>query len=217
MLQGLTEVMEPRKAIERLKAADVGLIAREVSRAGFRCKRCGKCCSGRFGDNTVTVFPSEMRAIMGATGLDWLDIAVPHESRDFDEEGYCHTFEWALRKKGNGDCIFLEDGRCMIYECRPFICRTYPFRLDIARMEVESYECDGLGSGGMDEASARSMAEALIQRAIVEASEAVSLLEKYEPFRPGKPIQGHRPIYIVHDSEGSRKVQKNDDGAFSFI
>ncbi|WP_254591314.1 YkgJ family cysteine cluster protein [Methanocella conradii] len=209
----MDEVMEIRKAIEELKAADVSQIADKVAATGFKCKRCGKCCSGRFGDNTVTVFPSEIRDIMGATGLDWLDIAVPHESRDFDEEGRCHTFEWALRKKGDGDCIFLEDGRCMIYECRPFICRTYPFRLDIARMEVESYECDGLGSGGMDEASASSMAKALMERAIAEATEAVSLLEKYEPFRPGRPIQGRQPIYIVHDSEGSRKVRIGDDGA----
>jgi Fe-S-cluster containining protein len=213
----LIEAGDLKKAIERLKEAEVGRIVGRVAASGFKCKRCGKCCSGRFGDNTVTVFPSEIRAIMGATGLGWLDVAVPHESSDFDEEGRCHTFEWALRKKGNGDCIFLEDGLCLIYKCRPLICRTYPFRLDARRMELESYECDGLGSGDMDEARARDMAEALLQRAIAEANEAVSLLEKYEPFRPGKPIQGHQPIYIVHDSEGSRKVQKNGDGALSFI
>jgi len=193
----------------------VNALEKKIAATGFRCRRCGKCCRSAFGDNTVTVFPFEVRGIMEATGLGWLDVARPHESDDADGQGFYHTFEWALRKKDNGDCFFLKEGKCAIYGSRPLICRTYPMRLEAGSLEL--YECDGIGPGAMDEPGAEQMAEALLERQLVEAREAASLLEKFEPFRPGKNPPAVDRVYVVHDSEGSRKVLARGGGGYSFV
>lgn len=190
-------------------------LLKKVAATGFQCKRCGKCCGGEFGDNTVTIFPSEIRSIMEATGLEWLDIARPHESDDVDEQGLYHTFEWALRKKKNSDCMFLEGGKCTVYEHRPLICRTYPMKLETGHLEL--FECEGIGSGAMDEPEARRMAEELLRRQIVENMETISLLEKYEAFHPARRASEQDRVYVVHDSEGSRKVLARKDGSCSFV
>lgn len=197
--------------LEDLRSMSAGPVAEKVSAAGFHCKRCGKCCMGRFGDNTVTVFPSEIRAIMAATGLGWFDVARPHESDDVDGHGVVHTFEWALRRKANGDCAFLEGGRCAVYGQRPLICRTYPMRLE--GHELELYECDGLGTGATG--GAREMAGELLGRQVNEAEESIALLEKYRA-GPIKGVQASGRLYVVHDSEGSRIVEELEDGSFRF-
>jgi uncharacterized protein len=170
-----------------------------------------------YGDNTVTIFPSEIRAIMEATGLGWLDIARPHEGDDVDENGFYHTFEWALRKRENGDCIFLKGGKCAAYGHRPHICRTYPMRLAEDGHKIELYECDGIGTCIMEEAEARSMADALKKRQADEAIETRSLLQKYEAFRPGPAPGAAERTYVVHDSEGSRRVRVHKDGSCIFV
>lgn len=198
--------------LEAFEALSPGPVAEKVAATGFRCRRCGKCCRGRYGDNTVTVFPSEIRAIAAVTGLDWLDFARPHESDDIDSEGFIHTFEWSLRKKDDGDCIFLENGACAIYDLRPLICRTYPFRLEAGELEV--YECDGLETGATEDAG--GMADALVGRQVVETSEAIALLKKLGDRPPmADTIRSHKK-YIVHDSEGARLVVEAADGSLRF-
>ena len=198
--------------LKNFEAMSASLVEEKVSAAGFRCRRCAKCCSGRYGDNTVTIFPSEIRSVMASTGLGWLDIARPHESVDVDDMGFIRTFEWVLRKKKNGDCAFLEGGKCTIYACRPLICRTYPMRLEAEALEL--YECDGLGAGTTD--NAPQMADALIKRQISETSEAIALLEKYGAYKPEKGHAASGKVYVVHDSEGSHIVVERSDGSFSF-
>ena len=51
----------------------------------------------------------------------------------------------------NGQCVFLADNRCLIYEVRPLICRFYPFELrtvEQGRYEFAyTSECQGIGKG----------------------------------------------------------------------
>lgn len=202
-----------KEQLKTFRSMSASGIEGPVSAAGFHCKRCAKCCMGRFGDNTVTIFPSEIRAIMAATGLGWLDIARPYESGDVDASGVIHTFEWALRKKENGDCAFLEGGKCAVYDQRPLICRTYPMRLE--GEELELYECDSLGTGTTD--NAPELAVILLKRQIAETAETIALLEKLEAIRPPQGIPASGKVYVVHDSEGSHAVLEHADGNFSFI
>jgi uncharacterized protein len=123
-----------KKELEAYDEWNEDAAAKAVADAGFHCKRCGKCCRNAWGDNTVSAFPGEIRAIVGVTGLEWLNVVRPMESQDVDEFGDLHTFEWALQKQKNGDCKFLKDGSCMIYGVRPLICRTYPMRLESGRL-----------------------------------------------------------------------------------
>src|SRR5574341_1652147 len=112
-------------------------IADRIRSTGFKCLRCAQCCKAEYGDNTVNVFPFEIKRICEKTGLEAEQIVIPAPSEDKDREGNIHTFEWVLRKRG--DCIFLENDLCKIYECRPHICRTYPFYLMEGRLMVS--EC----------------------------------------------------------------------------
>lgn len=57
-----------------------------------------------------------------------------------------------MRKKPNGECVFLDGNTCTIYENRPLVCRFYPFYL--VRTDEEDFQfgvtrepCQGLGEG----------------------------------------------------------------------
>jgi Fe-S-cluster containining protein len=196
------EIRRFRKDLKKARAMSPDEVAKRLP--AFRCAKCAKCCRGAFGDNTVTVFPGEIRAIMSATGLEWLDVVVPEEDGDEDEYGNRQAFEWALRKKPDGDCIFLEDGRCTVYEARPFICRTYPFYLEDGR--IGAGECDGRGCEKIDGQEAQAMAEQLIARSVRELDESIRLLEKLD-MDAGRSATG---LIVVHDSEGTWLVSERD-------
>lgn len=186
-----------------LAAEDISLtdLAARIREAGFRCLECGECCRGE--DNSVVVFPEEIRRIQRATGLDWLEIVEPPEEGEWDREGCFHTLEWRLLKE-NKACRFYQNGRCSIYPIRPLLCRTYPFYLDEGRL-VHS-ECRGLGERiGSEQAS--DLAEQLLKRYLVEIQEAIHLLERYRDFERGEAKEGGE--CIVHDSEGEHRISRN--------
>ncbi len=179
---------------------DESAIADKIISIGYKCLRCAKCCMEDYGDNTVSVFPFEIRRISENIGLKWEGIAVPAPSEDRDAAGNIHTFEWVLKK--NGNCAFLDKGLCEIYDCRPYICSTYPFYLLEGRLMVSI--CDGIGSAISYE-DAMKMAALLKERYIAEISESIALLEKFKGFKPGG-----RGNICIHDSEGEHWVHFNE-------
>jgi uncharacterized protein len=188
------EVRRFRKDLKKARAMTPDEVKRHLP--AFKCAGCAKCCRGAFGDNTVTVFPREIRRLMAATGREWLDIVEPEEEGgDEDDYGNRHAFEWALRKKPDGDCMFLEGGRCTVYASRPCVCRTYPFYLEEGR--VGHGECEGLGCDqGQD---SHAMAQEMIARSVLELEESLALLERLDL----KAGRGARGLIVVHDSEGA--------------
>jgi Fe-S-cluster containining protein len=132
---------------------------------------------------------------------------------DIDSEGNIHAYGWMLRRKRNGDCIFLEKGtnRCRIYPVRPMLCSTYPFYLE--ELKLYTCECEGLGDHISLEES-RKLANSLLSRYISELEDTLAMYEKYEDFeRTGKGLEIARSnlekgtcVYIVHDSKGSTKI-----------
>ncbi len=204
--------------IERLRAdlraakdLSIDALSRQIGEIGFLCLHCGECCAGE--DNSVVVFPFEIRRILETTGLQWLDAVEPPEEGEWDRGGCFHTLEWRLKKK-NGACKFYSkyeagtngDRECQIYGSRPLICSTYPFYLD--RGVLHFSECRGLG-GMIEPDKAREMAELLILRFVTEIREAIALLEKYEDFERGGAGEGGR--CIVHDSEGEHCISVNEE------
>jgi hypothetical protein len=129
-------------------------------------------------------------------------------------DGGGETFEWALQTAENGDCVFLQEQgegtRCSIYDARPLLCQTYPFRLELpgtgapgdgavaAEGRVRASECPGLGRP-LSRERALAIAETLRDRAVRELRETIALRERYEP-RPGKTG------IVVHDSEGAKRA-----------
>jgi Fe-S-cluster containining protein len=213
--------------LERARDLDVDELAESIRAIGFSCTRCGACCKGHGEEHTATVFPDEVREIVGGSSdadgggaYDWRDVARPMpfglEAGDGGLSG--ETFEWALQTDACGDCTFYDDGppdgpgACTVYGDRPLICETYPFSVELGGSEpmgevvdsagpVRAHECEGLGRE-IDEADARELARTLKERAIREVEEMVAVRDNYEPVdvEPGE--------VVVHDSEGA----KNPDG-----
>jgi uncharacterized protein len=202
------EIRRFRKDLKKARAKTPEEVEKHLS--AFKCAGCAKCCRGAFGDNTVTVFPGEISRLMAATGREWLDIVEPEQEDggDKDDYGNYHAFEWALRKKPDGDCQFLAGGRCTVYESRPCVCRTYPFYLEEGR--VGHGECEGLGCA--KEQDRHAMAQELIARSVLELEESLGLLEKLDL----KAGRGTRGLIVVHDSEGACLVAE-DKGRLHFF
>lgn len=83
----------------------------------FQCTQCGKCCTGEPG--YVWVNDEELAAIARVRGE-----TVPEVTALWTRQTPRGR---TLREKANGDCIFLENRRCTVYEVRPRQCRTWPF------------------------------------------------------------------------------------------
>ena len=173
-------------------------LATRIQIIGFHCLQCGECCRGE--DNSVVVFPQEIRRILKTTGLRWLDVVSPPTDGEWDKDGCFHTLEWRLKKEGES-CRFYQNGRCSAYRDRPLLCSTYPFYLDNG--ELMCSECRGLG-GKMESGEADKMAEQLIMRYLFEIQEAIALLERYRDFERGEA--GKYGECIVHDSEGEHRI-----------
>ena len=185
------------------KARDLNLagLAVEIQDIGFSCLGCGDCCRGE--DNSVLVFPQEIRAIQEASHLSWSEVAAPPQEGEWDHEGCFHTLEWRLAKAGDA-CRFYQRDGCSIYPLRPLLCRTYPFYLD--RDKLICSECPGLG-GKIDVQDAQRLAEMLVLRQITEIEQAIALLERYRDFSRGQPGNGG---IVVHDSEGEHRIEGTD-------
>jgi Fe-S-cluster containining protein len=185
-----------KKDLANALMIDEKKLAEMIKETGFKCKKCAQCCMSEFGDNTVIVSPSQTGEICERYGLERDDFVIPTPSDDRDKEGNIHTFEWILKK--NNDCIFLKERMCEIYDCRPFICRTYPFYLLDGKLEVS--ECIGLGSHISNEESLE-LAGPLKERYVLEIKESIAILEKFQGFNPG----GNGRM-CVHDSEGEHWI-----------
>ena len=197
---GIEEMLEELALqLEGAESLSAETIAREIMRIGFRCRRCGDCCRGE--ENSVVVFPFEVRTITADTGEGWLAAAEPPVEGEWDCEGNFHTLEWRLRKEGR-DCRYYSNSGCRIYGGRPLLCQTYPFYLEDGRLRCS--ECRGLG-GEIGTEDSLKLAELLKRRQIVEIREAIELLLKYEDFERGEPSPFGR--CIVHDSEGVHGVE----------
>jgi uncharacterized protein len=194
-------IKELRQWLERAKATEPQDLAAGIKKMKFKCHGCGKCCIGE--DNSVVVFPFEIRRIMQFTGETWLQTVEPPAEGEWDLHGNFHTLEWRIKKEG-ASCKFYSGNGCRIYEVRPMICRTYPFYLDNDVLRCS--ECSGLGIE-KDPRDAEKMAACLIKRLAIEIEESIALLEKYKDFERGMQKKGQ--ALIVHDSEGEHRIMGN--------
>ena len=102
----------------------------------FSCIECGNCC-------TKTVEEAQDIAAL---------FTLPYQ--DFIKQ-YCEIYDNGetlhLRSRDNGDCIFLVEERCSVYQHRPKQCRTFPFWPENLKSEYRwnlvAAECPGIGQG----------------------------------------------------------------------
>jgi len=147
----------------------------EIGRTAFTCIRCGACCrETEPGSNLVLVSPGEVRTIMATTSLTFDEIAEPYPDL-IHEDDRRYTLGWALRRKGDR-CRFLGEGGCLIYQSRPWICRTYPFMINNGSLITSP--CNGIGTGADEEPGViNQMIQDLIDRQRAETAEEEHIAE----------------------------------------
>ncbi|MCP1663067.1 MAG: YkgJ family cysteine cluster protein [Methanocalculus sp. MSAO_Arc1] len=151
-------------------------LGRALQAIGFSCRMCGGCCRGEEDEGRVIVSPIEIDGLASATGMEREEMVKPYPEFIESGDGHSFTFEWCIRRSGSG-CIFhSENGSCLVYAVRPWICRTYPFALDGEQLTVS--ECPGTG-GEMTEEAAGALANALILRKRAEEEEEDAVLKLY--------------------------------------
>lgn len=110
----------------------------------FTCNCCGLCC----GDTDhkrrhILMLESEAEEISAATGQPIEEFA--------NEAVGTGPYVYEM-KKLEGDCVFLKENKCTLYEHRPLICRFYPFELKFdadkdTHVFTATSECPMIGQG----------------------------------------------------------------------
>ena len=219
------------KEYDRIKSTEKKLrqtVAKELGKSEFSCLRCGKCCRREDGDNTVFVRPGEIERITEKTGLSFEETAAPlfpdvyerqggkyavtaaraaavlEEIADqIAPDGRVRTFGWTLRRKPDGSCRFLNaDNKCLVYEERPLLCRTYPFYLEDGTLT--ECECGGIGNGTLSKDGCRLLADDLTDRYLLETDD---MIMTYDTVRDHLPDDGG-------SAEGLKRAQENAAAGF---
>ena len=99
-------------------------IVRDV---GFRCTNCAKCCTRAFNGHVFLLD----RDVASVREIDPGALEPAPDPEFCDQNGIFYVSGYALKVKDDpdGSCIFLENGRCRIYDRRFAICRIYPYML----------------------------------------------------------------------------------------
>ncbi len=111
----------------RLFSYPLDSIAGEIKTVGFRCTRCGTCCT-RAMNGHIFLLDHDV------TEVKKIDPGAfePAPAPEFcDQNGMLYVSGYALRMRNDnlGSCWFLENGKCRIYDQRFSGCRIYPHML----------------------------------------------------------------------------------------
>jgi uncharacterized protein len=109
----------------------------------FQCQGSGNCCVSRGGYGYVYMTLEDRRRMAKVLKLS---------TREFTKK-YCDQEDgiWKIANPPDGDCMFLKNKRCSVYEGRPTQCRTWPFWPETMKAKTWTGEvakfCPGVGKG----------------------------------------------------------------------
>lgn len=108
----------------------------------FECLAgCSNCC--QTADSFVFLTEDEALAIAKHLALDVVQFKEWF-TREVDDQ-------LILKDGEEGHCVFLEEGKCLIYEARPAQCRSYPFWPENLQNKASWRKtkelCPGIGQG----------------------------------------------------------------------
>ena len=122
----------------------------------FECQGSGKCCTSR---GTYGYVYLDLRDQKRLARYFKLSLAEFRKKYCGKKDGHVHLLNPSdlidsipqMATHPEGDCIFLEDKKCGVYEARPEHCRTWPFWPENMtpkawNKEVASF-CPGIGKG----------------------------------------------------------------------
>jgi uncharacterized protein len=111
----------------------------------FECQGSGKCCVSRESYGFVYLSDSDIIRFS-----KYLKLTIKKFKEKYCQltDGFIHLIE---RTELKGNCIFLKDKKCSVYEGRPSQCRTWPFWNENMNSKVWnediSLNCPGVGKG----------------------------------------------------------------------
>lgn len=116
----------------------------------WECQGSGKCCVSRGQYGYVYVTKADRRRFAKHFGISTTEFTKKYCEKD---EGLFHLKE----DPSKGECQFLVDNQCSVYEARPTQCRTWPFWPELMNAkswnsEVKNF-CPGVGKGRVWSAS----------------------------------------------------------------
>jgi len=119
------QILDIKIELHDLGEYPVEKLCKIIKEVGFECDMCAKCCTHEFNDH-IFLLDQEVHRIRKIAS----DTLKPAPYFEFcDNNGTFYVSGYALRTKEDGSCMFLEGGRCSIYEDRPMICKLYPYML----------------------------------------------------------------------------------------
>lgn len=101
----------------------------------FRCRRCGQCC--RDVEDQIMLEPLDAYRLgrylreqgRGVEAIE--DVYARYTHPSTVAEGY-PIFLMNTTSPEHA-CVFLQDGRCSVYDARPRVCRLYPISVNVER------------------------------------------------------------------------------------
>ncbi|NVM53518.1 MAG: YkgJ family cysteine cluster protein [Candidatus Helarchaeota archaeon] len=112
---------------------------------GFKCERCGQCCSDPSLIITIT-HRDILRLEFFLPDTDILNTVTFYQVQDDDPSLEKRLMSPAIitnrgkiflgLQQKEDKCIFLEDNKCQIYEYRPQICRCFPYTFQVRKDQI---------------------------------------------------------------------------------
>ena len=98
----------------------------------YECQRCAACCRW---PGQVRLTQPEINSISDALDVTVADFVDQYTRLRPDRKGL------ALNEKPNGECVFLESGRCSIQAVKPQQCRDFP---NLWRNPGQNLQCQAI-------------------------------------------------------------------------
>lgn len=196
------KVLELEEELRLLGDYDIGELRSVIKDVGFRCTLCGRCCTKEFNDH-VFLLDTDTEKALGICP----DAIVPAPYFELcDQNGNFYVSGYSLKSKENGDCIFLEDNMCTIYDRRFSICRIYPYMLHREKGgdgRIDWRQISGLNEHGeyntdIDDEECAVAAEETVA---YETAFLRQVLEFYRGVLSHFRENGLRPVRKVYDSK----------------
>ena len=111
----------------------------------FECQGSGNCCVSRGSYGFVYLSDIDLKRFS-----KYFKISIKQFKEKYCQitDGFIHLSE---KYKMNGNCIFLKDKKCTVYNSRPTQCRTWPFWNENMNAKVWNEDiainCPGIGKG----------------------------------------------------------------------
>ena len=111
----------------------------------FECQGSGNCCVSRGSYGFVYLSDIDLKRFS-----KYFKISIKKFKEKYCQitDGFIHLSE---KYKMNGNCIFLKEKKCTVYNSRPTQCRTWPFWNENMNAKVWNEDiainCPGIGKG----------------------------------------------------------------------